>query len=292
MHIIMGGTGHVGSATAANLLKRGEAVAILTRHADRAGEWRARGAEIIEANAEDVPSLCAAFRRGRRAFLLNPPADTTKDTDTVERRTAANILAALEGSGLEKVVAASTGGAQPGNRIGDLNVLWELEEGLRRQSIPAAINRGAYYMSNWDGLLDVVRRDGVLPTMFPEDTVIPMVAPRDLGEAAAERLLSSVNDVGVWYVEGPERYSPRDVARAFSLALDQPVRLAITPRDQWKQAFLCLGFSEPAAASYTRMTEVSVDSGFDLTDDPWCGSTSLDSYIRELVARSGTAEGG
>ncbi|WP_202880480.1 hypothetical protein [Sinorhizobium medicae] len=147
--------------------------------------------------------MCAAFRRGRRAFLLNPPADTTKDTDTVERRTAANILVALEGSGLEKVVAASTGGAQPGNRIGDLNVLWELEEGLRRQSIPAAINRGAYYMSNWDDLLDVVRRDGVLPTMFPEDTVIPMVAPRDLGEAAAERLLSSVNDVGVWYVEGP-----------------------------------------------------------------------------------------
>jgi hypothetical protein len=31
---------------------------------------------------------------------------------------------------LEKVVAESTGGAQPGDRIGDLNVLWELEKGL------------------------------------------------------------------------------------------------------------------------------------------------------------------
>jgi hypothetical protein len=57
---------------------------------------------------------------------------------------------ALEGSGLEKVVAESTGGAQPRDRIGDLNVLWELEEGLSRQTIPAAINRAAYYMTNWD----------------------------------------------------------------------------------------------------------------------------------------------
>jgi uncharacterized protein YbjT (DUF2867 family) len=82
--------------------------------------------------------------------LLNPPADTTKDTDVIERRTVANILMALEGSGLEKVVAESTGGAQPRDRIGDLNVLWELEEGLSRQTIPAAINRAAYYMTNWD----------------------------------------------------------------------------------------------------------------------------------------------
>lgn len=292
MHIIMGGTGHVGSATAANLLGQGEAVAIVTHHADRADEWRARGAEVIEASVEDVPSLRAAFQHGKRAFLLNPPADTTTDTDVVERRTVANILAALEGSGLEKVVAASTGGAQPGDRIGDLNVLWELEEGLRTQSIPASINRGAYYMSNWDGLLDVVRRDGVLSTMFPEDAVIPMVAPADLGQAAADRLSSSLDDVGVWYVEGPRRYSPRDVAEAFSVALDRSVELAITPRDQWKQAFLDLGFSEAAAASYTRMTEVSVDSGFDLAEDPWRGTTSLETYIQELVTKSGKTDRG
>ncbi len=286
MYIIMGGTGHVGSAVATDLLHQGEAVAIVTRHSGRAGEWRTKGAEIIEANTKDVSSLRAAFQRGRRAFLLNPPADTTTDTDVVERRTVANILAALEGSGLEKVVAASTGGAQPGDRVGDLNVLWELEEGLRQQSIPTAINRGAYYMSNWDRLLDVVRRDGVLPTMFPEDAVIPMVAPDDLGQAAAERLLSSADDTGVWYVEGPERYTPQDVAMAFSAALARPVELAITPRDQWKQAFLDLGFSEPAAASYARMTEVSVDSRFDLAEHPWRGSTSVDAYIQDLVARA------
>ncbi|WP_418147879.1 NmrA family NAD(P)-binding protein [Variovorax paradoxus] len=286
MYVIMGGTGHVGSAVAQALLGRGEAVTIVTRDAKRAGAWRAKGAEIAEANVEDVASLRAALQRGRRAFLLNPSADTSADTDTIERRTVANIVQALEGSGLQKVVAESTGGAQPGERIGDLSVLWELEEGLRRQSIPAAINRAAYYMSNWDGLLDTVRSTGRLPTMFDPELAIPMAAPHDLGEIAARRLESPLDDVGIRYVEGPRRYTSADVARAFSEALGRPVELDVTPRGKWKAAFRGLGFSEAAADSYARMTAVSVDSGFEMPGDALRGSTTLEAYIRGLVARA------
>lgn len=286
MYIIMGGTGHVGAATARALLARGAEVTILTRSAARAAHWRTLGADIVQADVEDVASLRAAFRRGRRAFLLNPPADTRSDTDAVERHTVANILAALEGSGLEKVVAESTAGAQPGSHIGDLNVLWELEEGLRAQALAAAVNRAAYYMSNWDGLLETVRNTGVLPSLFPADLAIPMVAPKDLGEVAADRLMSAPDDQGVRYVEGPRRYTPSDVARAFAQALDQPVEVHVVPRAEWRQAFVRQGFSEAAAASYARMTEVSVDGGFDLSDTPLRGATTLEAYIRSLVVQN------
>lgn len=50
------------------------------------------------------------------------------------------------GFGLEKLIAVSTRGCPGGDRIGDLKVLWELEQGLRRQPSPAAIQRGAYYL--------------------------------------------------------------------------------------------------------------------------------------------------
>ncbi|KQU85682.1 NmrA family transcriptional regulator [Variovorax sp. Root318D1] len=286
MYVIMGGTGHVGSATAAALLARGEQVAIVTHDANRAGARLVEGAEIVEANVNEVASLRAAFRRGRRAFLLNPNADTSADTDAVERRTVANILSALDGSGLEKVVAASTGGAQPGDRIGDLNVLWELEEGLRRQPIPAAINRGAYYMSNWDGQLDAVRKTGTLQTMYPADLLIPMVAPLDLGEIAAQRLVSTLDDIGIRYVGGPRRYSSADVAKAFSQALGAPVGVDVIPRDEWKEAFQGLGFSEAAADSYARMTAVSLDGGFDMPDDALRGATTLEAYIRDLLSKA------
>jgi uncharacterized protein YbjT (DUF2867 family) len=283
MFVIMGGTGHVGSATAAELLRRGQVVTIVTRDPDRAAGWRAKGAKLVQADVQDISSLQAALQHGQRAFLLNPPADTSTDTDVVERRTVANILQALEGSGLEKVVAESTGGAQPGERIGDLNVLWELEEGLCAQSIPAAINRAGYYMSNWDGLLDTVRTTGKLPTMFPADVSVPMVAPYDLGKAAAERLLSPLDDVGVRYIEGPKRYSSNDVAKAFSDAIGKPVELSVTPRSKLKEAFLQLGFSAAAADSYARMTAVSLDGGFDLADGPIRGTTTLETYVQELA---------
>jgi uncharacterized protein YbjT (DUF2867 family) len=286
MYVIMGGTGHVGSATADALLDRGEAVTIVTRDAGRASAWRKKGADIAEADVEDVASLRGALRCGRRAFLLNPPADTAKDTDALEKHTIANILAAIEGSGLEKIVAESAGGAQPGDQIGDLGTLWELEEGLRRQSTPAAINRAGYYMSNWDGQLESIRDTGKLQTMFEAGLKIPMVAPHDLGVAAADRLLSSPGDVGVRYVTGPEHYSSADVADAFAKALARPVEVVVTPRGKWVEAFKGLGFSDAAAESYARMTATAADGGFDMPDDAIRGTMTLDAYVGALVGRS------
>jgi uncharacterized protein YbjT (DUF2867 family) len=286
-YVIMGGTGHVGSATAASLLRRGEEVAIVTRDARRARQRCAAAglekAEFVEAAVAAADSLRAAFRQGRRAFLLNPPADTGLDTDATERHTVAKILEAIDESGLEKVVAESTGGAQPGESLGDLNVLWELEQGLERKSIPAAINRAAYYMSNWDDQLESVRTSGKLQTMFPADLPIPMVSPRDLGDVAADRLVSGLDDTGIRHVEGPQRYSSSEVASAFAKALRRPVQVEVTPRDQWQAAFQALGFSEAAARSYARMIAVSVDSNFDMSENPIRGPTTLQSHIEELV---------
>lgn len=282
----MGATGHVGAVVADQLLTHGHDVTILTRKPDDEGAWAEKGAVVAKADAEDAASLKEAFRRGTRAFLLNPPADPTGDTDATERRTIANILAALEASNLEKVVAASTYGAQPGQSVGDLSTLWTLEEGLRSQSIPSAINRGAYYMTNWLGYTEVVRRTGVLPSMFPAEMKMPMVAPVDVGAAAAERLMAPTNDTGVQYVEGPTRYTPWDVASAFAAALDREVTLEAAPRDTWETIFKDAGFSPQAASAYARMTAVSLDSGFDTPPSPRRGAIDLEAFIAEAVNAS------
>lgn len=285
MFIVMGATGHVGSAVARSLLAAGHEVTVVTRDAGRArSRWAGTRVRIAEADVHDPDRLREVFRQGRRAFLLNPPADPATDTDAVERRGVAGILRALQGSGLEKVVAASTGGARPGERVGDLSVLWTLEEGLRRQPIPAAINRGAFYMSNWDSQLAPVRESGTLTSFHPADARLPMAAPQDLGEAAARRLLSPPEDVGVQHVEGPERYTPADVAAAFSRALHRPVDVAVIPRDRWQQTFLQLGFSDAAAESYARMIAASLDDP-GVPDEAIRGTTTLDAYIRALVDR-------
>lgn len=230
-------------------------------------------------DAADSASLTAAFRRGNRAFLLNPPGDTSGDADVSEMQTVASILRAVSNADLEKVVAASTYDAQPGVAVGDLSTLWTLEAGFKWLDTPAAINRGAYYMSNWLAYADAVREGGRLPSLFPADHAMPMVAPEGLGVTAAGRLLSSTEDDGVCHVEGPKRYTPADIAHAFAIVLDRDVRVETAPRDQWTTVFKNAGFSDQAAQSYARMTAVAADSEYAMTSDPIRGRTTLSDYI-------------
>ena len=284
MYVILGGTGRVGSAVARALLDQEQAVAIVTRDESHGEEMRKAGAAIAVADIRDVDSLRGIFRSGRRAFLLNPPADPTGDTDQEERGNVAAIMSALEGSGLEKVVAQSTYGAFEGSRCGDLTVLHEFEQALLRQSIPAAINRGGYYMSNWAGMAEMVRESGMLLSFFPADLPIGMVAPTDLGEAAALRLMSGTEDVGIKHIEGPDRYTANDVAAAFARAMDREVTVEEVARDALESSFREMGFSDKAAASYACMTRRVIDGKTDTADDPIRGSVSLQSYIASIAA--------
>jgi len=283
MFVILGGTGQVGSATARALLNAGQDVTVVTRDEDHGAELKAAGAKITVADIRDTDAMRAVFRTGRRAFLLNPPADPTGDTDAEERANVAAILSALDGSGLEKVVAASTYGAFEGERCGDLTVIRAFEQALMDQSIPAAINRGAYYMSNWVGMAQGVAESGILPSFFPADLSLPMVAPAELGEAATRRLMTGTNDTGIEHVEGPARYSARDVAAAVAAATSRSVEVQEIPPEALEDAFLQFGFSEEAAASYACMTRRVIDGKTDTAKTCRKGATSIEAYIASVL---------
>ena len=283
MFIILGATGHIGSALCEILAERSVPYTAVTRKPEARARLEQRGARVAVCDVHDVRALRAVFSGARRAYLLNPPADPASDTVAEERATVRAILQALEGSGLEQVVAQSTYGAQPADAIGDLGVLHEFELGLRAQAIPAAIVRGAYYMVNWDYNLEAARSEGVVHSFFPADFELPMIAPRDLAQVAAELLLHPTIDNGLYYAEGPERYTPADVASAFSRALERPVRVEPIPEDSWLEALRQSGFSERAAQSMAAMTRVTLER-CERPDAPLRGRTTLEHYIRNVVA--------
>jgi uncharacterized protein YbjT (DUF2867 family) len=130
MHIILGATGHVGSALAQALLAHNEAGD--GGHARRAqGQaLQTKGARVAEVDVFDTAALHRVFMGGTRVFVLNPPAPPSTDTVAEERRSLRAIVAALEGCKLEKIVAESAYGAQPGDGIGDLGVLYDMEQAL------------------------------------------------------------------------------------------------------------------------------------------------------------------
>jgi uncharacterized protein YbjT (DUF2867 family) len=286
MHIILGGTGNVGSAVVQALLKRREPVLVVTHDPAKARRLRQDGANVAVADVHDVETLHGIFRQGRRLFLLNPPAAPSSDMAAEERRSLAGILKAIGGSGLEKIVAESAYGAKPGEQIGDLGVLYEMEEALTAQSIPTTIIRGAYYMSNWRASLQAAREQGVIQTLYPEDFKLPMVAPSDIGEIAAHLMTEPIEQTGLHFVEGPDRYSSQDVAVAFAAVLGRPVSVESVPRDQWLATLKGMGFSNEAAESFANMTAATLDETFPALDSVERGVTSLHEYLSQLVQLS------
>jgi len=285
MHIILGATGHVGSSLAQALLARNEPVTVVTRDASKAEPLKTKGAHVAQVDVLDTAALHRVIAGGHRLFVLNPPAPPSTDTVAEERKSLYAIVAALEGCKLEKIVCESAYGAQPGNGIGDLGVLYDREQGLQAGKVPVSAIRAAYYMSNWDASLETARAEGKVHSMYPPDFRLPMVAPHDLGEFAARLMLGAAEASGPHYVEGPERYTPGDVAQAFSLALGRPVEVAVTPPEQWEQAFRSLGFSEAAAGSYAAMTRITLENG-EQPEKPERGATTLADYITALVRKS------
>jgi uncharacterized protein YbjT (DUF2867 family) len=286
MHIVLGGTGHIGSAVANALLRRREQVTVVGRNREKMRPLQARGADIAIADVHDSEGLKRVYRCGDRLFLLNPPADPSTDVAQEERKTVASMLRALDGSGIRKIVAESTFGAQPGEQIGDLGVLFELEQGLKQCGIPSTIIRGAYYMSNWDGALESAKSEGVIQTFFPVDLALPMVAPKDIGEFAAQRMLGPIDQTGLVHVEGPARYSSAQVAAAFASVLKREVKAATIAESDWPATLTQLGYSDAAATSFMNMTRIAREGDFPPAADTVHGATSLEEYISALVQTS------
>lgn len=169
-------------------------------------------------------------------------------------------------------------------RTGDSSILYEFEQGLLAQPIPAAINRGAYYLSNFDPQLDQIRQTGELQTMYPADFRLPMVAPDDLGSVAARRLISGLEDIGIISIEAPMRPSWNDLAVAFGKALDRDVKVVTTPRETWIEAFKAQGFSDPAADAYARMTAMALEGPITSPNETEKGKITVAAYIEALAA--------
>jgi len=286
-YVVLGATGHVGSATVRALLGAGAHVTAVTRDANgaKAVVLRNRGAQLAVADMCQPEQLCDVLRslRGHRVrlFVLNPPAAPSSDTDAVEHESIRAILSALSSAVadglLERIVALSTYGARPGKLIGDMGTLHTLEEGLRAlhastkakggKAPPSiVVIRGAYYYSNLDEYVKPARDNGEIVSLFPRDTPLPMVDPEDLGRMAASLLRGDTEpaEVEVHFGEGPAHCSFADVAATLSelLASSTAVRVVEVPADRLEQTFRQqFGFSYAATSSYAGMMRLFAKEG-------------------------------
>jgi uncharacterized protein YbjT (DUF2867 family) len=261
--VICGATGNVGSRTAKALLAAGEPVRVIGRERVRLGPYAAKGAEPWPGDIGDAAFLEKAFTGARGAFVLIPPKYDAPDFRGYQSRIVDTLAAAASKAGVPRVVALSSIGAHLSEGTGPILGLHELEaklHGLRDTAVVCL--RPGYFMENHLWSIPVIRAQGVNGGALRGDVPIPMIATKDIGEAAA-RLLREGTFTGhtVRYLLGPRDLTMSEATRILGDAIGKPgLEYVEFPEEETRKAMAGMGMSRSAVDAMVEM-ERSLSGG-------------------------------
>jgi uncharacterized protein YbjT (DUF2867 family) len=251
-YVILGANGNTGSIISNFLLWKGEKVRVVGRDAGRLQRFVRKGAEAFSADVSDAAALTKAFNGARAAYLMLPPITSREDQ---ERESDAIAKAAKE-SDLCYAVHLSSYGAHVPEGTGPVTGLYSSEQKLNAISGLNVLHlRAAYFMENNLAAIGMIRGMGMFGHALLPDLKLPMIATRDVGAYAAQRLL----DLDFSGKQTRELLGERDLSMVEATAviargIGKPdLRYKQFPYDQMQQALTQAGFSPRKAAVYIEM---------------------------------------
>lgn len=252
MYVILGASGNTGSIIANSLLLKGEKVRVVGRDAGRLQRFVDKGAEAFTADLSDAAAITKAFSGARAAYLLLPPVKSRE----VQERESDAIAKAVKESGLRYAVHLSSYGAQVPENTGPLVGLHASEEKLNAISGLSALHlRAGYFMENNLAAIGMIHGMGLVGNALLPDVKLPMIATRDVGNYAAQRLLHlDFSGKQTRELLGERDLSMTEVTAVIARGIGKPdLRYQQLSYDQVQQALTDLGVPPKGAALYVEM---------------------------------------
>lgn len=256
MITVLGATGNVGSRVVAELADAGNAVRAVARDTRRL--TGGAGVTAYPADLTDPTALRAAFDGAEAAFVLSPFDVTAPDYAAHQRLLGESVVTALHDSGVPRVVALSSLGADvPGGpeltATGYLGSLHEQEERLATLDARITFVRPGLFLESFLGAVEAMRAHGVHVDTLDPGTALPMVATRDVGRAAATALLDP-DAPEIVEVQGAADRTVPDVVAALGPALGMPgLAYRRVPADELAGLLRSAGMSADAARLHVAM---------------------------------------
>ncbi|VVD85219.1 NmrA family transcriptional regulator [Pandoraea iniqua] len=245
MYTVMGITGRVGGVIGHDLLKAGLPLRAIVQDPVKSSRWATLGGEIAVAENGDVEALTNAFRGSNAVFVMLPPNADPEPDFSHARHLIDAIRQALAATRPKRVVCLSSIGADC-ETPSLLTALSMFETAMISLSLPVTFLRPAWLMENFSWDIAPARERGVLPSYLqPVERAIPMVSTSDVGHVAARAMQDDIDGERVLEIEGPERYSPDDIAAALARALVRDVHAEAVPRAAWDPLFRAQGMRNP-----------------------------------------------
>ena len=224
--LVTGGTGNVGGAVVAELLKRGAQVRVLARKQPEAGKLPA-GVEVAIGDLLDPVSVEVAMRDVDKLFLLNAVV-----TDELTQALIAYGIARR--AGLKHLTYLSVFKVHQFRDVPHFASKLAVEEALREFGVPYTILRPGYYIQNDLNLKEALAGSGIYP--MPIGTAgIAAADIRDIAEAAAISLTEEGHDGQTYDIVAPATISGPGNAALWSKQLGKEIKYTGHNFDQWEQ---------------------------------------------------------
>lgn len=256
MYTVLGATGNIGSVITKNLLEKGEQVRVFGRHGGKLEAFVHRGAEAFVGDVTDSAALTKAFEGARAAFLMIPPDMASPDYRAAQERTSDAISTAVRNSGIQYAVNLSSVGAQAPSGTGPIAGLHNAETKLNSiEKLNVLHLRPAYFFENHLTGISLIQMMGMFGGAVRSDLKIPMIATRDIGTFAAERLLKlDFNGKQAQELLGERDLTMNEVACVIGKALGKADLLYMEfPYDQVEQVLMQMGSPAKTAACMIEM---------------------------------------
>jgi len=290
MYTVLGATGNIGSVITKKLLEKGEKVRVVGRNAARLQPFAHKGAEAFIADVKDAEALTKALSGVRAAFLMMPPGMTSPDYREEQELESNAICAAARNSGLQYAVNLSSIGAQAPSGTGPILGLHDSERKLNAvERLNVLHLRPAYFMENHLSGIGMIQMMGIFAGALKPDLKIPMIATRDIGGYAAERLLKlDFSGKQTQELLGERDLSMTEVATIISRGISKPdLRYVQFTYQQVEQALVQMGVSVKTAGTFIEMFQGMNDgivAGIESRSAANTTATSMETFVKEVFA--------
>ena len=270
MYVILGATGHTGSVIATSLLLKGEKVRVVGRDASRLERFVRKGAEAFTANVSDAAALTKAFTGARAAYLLLPPNMTSQDYRADQERESDAIAQAVKESGLRYAVHLSSFGAHIPEGTGPIAGLYSAEQKLNAISNLNVLHlRAGYFMENNLAAIGMIHDMGIFGHAVLPDLKLPMIATRDIGDYAAQRILKlDFSGKQTRELVGERDLSMNEATAIIARGIGKPdLRYVQFPYDQVQQVLMQMGIPPKTAGQFIEMYK-AINEGVVAAQEP------------------------
>ncbi|QEE30534.1 NAD-dependent epimerase/dehydratase family protein [Terriglobus albidus] len=285
-YVILGASGNTGSIVANFLLSKGEKVRVVGRDAGRLQRFVDKGAEAFTADLSDAAALSKAFSGARAAYLLLPPVKTRE----AQERESDAIAKAVNQSGLRYAVNLSSYGAQVPEGTGPVAGLHSAEEKLNAIGGLNVLHlRAAYFMENNLAAIGMIHGMGIFGNALLPDVKLPMIATRDVGDYAAQRLLHlDFSGEQTRELLGERDLSMTEATAVIGRGIGKPdLEYKQFSYDQVEQALTQMGVPPKGAALYIEMYK-AINAGVLAPLEPRSSEnttpTSFERFVQDVFA--------